>query len=111
MPHSPDDRLQDEQFRASELVQGSVLSAPHEKGLEELVLQVKRSAGCSQGTLGGGGVGARNQRSKDEPPTLIVFTREMCPPMAVIHFSGIQVGCSILTSNSSHSTNSTFLLF
>lgn len=58
MPHSPSDRLQDEQFRASELVQGSVLSAHHGKGLQGLILKIKRSTGCSQGDGGWGWSGS-----------------------------------------------------
>lgn len=97
MPHSPYDRLQDEQFRASELVQGSVLSTHHGKGLGELIWQVKRSPGYSQGDTwkkgggcgDGGGVGAGNRGRKEEQweqPTVIVFTHVMRLPVAGIHF-------------------------
>lgn len=82
MLHGSCERFQYKQFVASKLLQGSVLSAYHTKGLEELIMQVKGKLSATVVRLVGGGMRIEKQCGI----TYVVFTPVRCLPVTDIQF-------------------------
>lgn len=82
MLHGSYERFQYKQFVASKLLQGSVLSAHHTKGLEELILQVKGKLSATVVRLVGSGMGIEKQCGIN----YVVFTSVRFLPVTDIQF-------------------------